>query len=429
MFICEEHCAAAVLHASLLCFSSMLALVATFVFSCLLFLSKPCARDMRLFLASISQQLALSLLGFLAGYRLLGGVASRATATAVDAMPLMPSFKRKRPAAKLETTDTTGEPSVLDLPELAIDCILAKLPPAELRNMAAVSRSMRERCRSDHLWERHMSDKWGSVLGTAARDEWRSYLSSSTAAGGGASGCGSAGSGKHRRWLAALSCVCPVVSWMRPRADGGAGTSGGPVLDDSIMSWYLHLESGKLWFPAQVYNREHGHVGFMMSCYDAELSYDFRTDTFHARYPPHGRRTVVLEDGVQWDRVRAPPVGTLAHDLHASDCLHELRPGDNIEIQWRRNKEFPYGWWYGVVGHLESCDGNEHFCRCHLSDTVVLEFNQYTPGSRWRQSLVNRKDHREEGNESDGFYGGIRKLQDKDEISKWKQLWPTDILE
>jgi hypothetical protein len=25
------------------------------------------------------------------------------------------------------------------------------------------------------------------------------------------------------------------------------------------------------------------------------------------------------------------------------------------------------GWWYGVVGHLESCDGNEHFCRCHLS--------------------------------------------------------------
>lgn len=425
MFICEEHCAAAVLHASLLCFSSMLALVATFVFSCLLFLSKPCARDMRLFLASISQQLALSLLGFLAGYRLLGGVAS----TAADAMPLMPSFKRKRPAAKLETTDTTGEPSVLDLPELAIDCILAKLPPAELRNMAAVSRSMRERCRSDHLWERHMSDKWGSVLGTAARDEWRSYLSSSTAAGGGASGCGSAGSGKHRRWLAALSCVCPVVSWMRPRADGGAGTSGGPVLDDSIMSWYLHLESSEFWFPAQVYNREHGHVGFMMSCYDAELSYDFRTDTFHARYPPHGRRTVVLEDGVQWDRVRAPPVGTLAHDLHASDCLHELRPGDNIEIQWRRNKEFPYGWWYGVVGHLESCDGNEHFCRCHLSDTVVLEFNQYTPGSRWRQSLVNRKDHREEGNESDGFYGGIRKLQDKDEISKWKQLWPTDILE
>jgi hypothetical protein len=64
-----------------------------------------------------------------------------------------------------------------------------------------------------------------------------------------------------------------------------------------------------------------------------------------------------------------------------------------------------------------------------IADTVVLEFNQYTPGSRWRQSLVNRKDHREEGNEGVGFYGGIRKLHKKDEISKWKQLWPTDILE
>lgn len=381
----------------------MLALVATFVFSCLLFLSKPCARDMRFFLASLCQELALSLLGFLAGYRLLGGVASTPAPTRApaDAMPLMPSFKRKRPAAKVESAEATGDPSLLDLPELTIDCILSRLPPAELRNMAAVCRSMRDRCRADHLWESHMSDKWGPVMGAAAREEWRSYL----------------------------SCVCPVVSWIRPRADGGAGKSAGPVLDDSVMSWYLHMESGKFWFPAQVYNREHGHVGFMMSCYDAELSYDFHTDTFRARYPPHGRRTVVLEDGVQWDRVRAPPVDTLAHDLHVSDCLHELRPGDSIEIQWRRNKEFPYGWWYGVVGHLESCDGNEHFCRCHLSDTIVLEFNQYTPGSRWRQSLVNRKDHREEGNEGDGFYGGIRKLHNKDEISKWKQLWPIDILE
>lgn len=29
---------------------------------------------------------------------------------------------------------------------------------------------------------------------------------------------------------------------------------------------------------------QHGHVGFMLSCYDAELSYDRRTDTFQARY-------------------------------------------------------------------------------------------------------------------------------------------------
>lgn len=61
------------------------------------------------------------------------------------------------------------------------------------------------------------------------------------------------------------------------------------------------------------------------------------------RYPPHGRRPVAVENGVTWDRVRAAPIDTSPHDLHISDCLDELRPGDHIEIQWRRNKEFPYG--------------------------------------------------------------------------------------
>ena len=104
----------------------MLALLAAFVVACLLFLSKPCARDMRLFLASLFQQLALSLLGFLAGLRLHGGIAA-----APETMPLMPSFKRKRAAAMVENAEEVaaggGEPSVLDLPELAIDCILERL--------------------------------------------------------------------------------------------------------------------------------------------------------------------------------------------------------------------------------------------------------------------------------------------------------------
>lgn len=51
----------------------------------------------------------------------------------------------------------------------------------------------------------------------------------------------------------------------------------------------------------------------------------------------------MIEEGVQWERLRASPVETSAHELHISDCLHELLPGDHIEIQWRRNKEFPYG--------------------------------------------------------------------------------------
>lgn len=333
------------------------------------------------------------------------------------------SMAAKKYASRIENMEDSTEISVLDLPELALECILGKLSPAGLCNMAGVCRSLRQTCRSDYLWERQMREKWGRVIGKAAERSWHKYLNARNES----SVVAAASVGRPKRLFGSLSRLWPL-SWLKLRLDG-SGKLRSPSPDDSIMSWYLSLESGKFWFPAQIYNREHGHVGFMLSCYDAELSYDFNTDTFHARYPPHGRRTVVIEEGVEWDRIRAPPVDTHAHDLHISDCLHDLHPGDHIEIQWRRNKEFPYGWWYGVVGHLETCDGNEHFCRCHSSETIILEFNQYTPGSRWRQAMINRKDHREEGNETDGFYGGIRKLYSKDEVSTWKQLWPADILE
>lgn len=62
-----------------------------------------------------------------------------------------------------------------------------------------------------------------------------------------------------------------------------------------------------------------------------------------SRYPPHGRRASPIETGVTWDRLRAPAIDTSPHDLHISDCLNDLQPGDHVEIQWRRNKEFPYG--------------------------------------------------------------------------------------
>jgi hypothetical protein len=64
-----------------------------------------------------------------------------------------------------------------------------------------------------------------------------------------------------------------------------------------------------------------------------------------------------------------------------------------------------------------------------MADMVILEFNQYNLGSRWRRMVINRKDHQEEGNEIDGVYGGIRKLYNKEEIEKWISLWPTQILE
>lgn len=64
-----------------------------------------------------------------------------------------------------------------------------------------------------------------------------------------------------------------------------------------------------------------------------------------------------------------------------------------------------------------------------MTDTVLLEFKQYTLGSRWRETVINRKDHREIGDEANGFYGGIRKVYNEDEISMWQCLWPGQSVE
>ncbi|XXG50655.1 hypothetical protein AAC387_Pa02g4619 [Persea americana] len=363
--------------------------------------------EMRLFSVWFLGELACIFVQWLKYYKLSGGAVSKM------------AYKKQR-LEKVENVEVVDQVSLLDLPELTLECILGRLPPAGLCNVAGVCRSLRDRCHSDHLWEKHMKEKWGRVIGQAAYREWQWSIATKNK-------LSVFYVGKPKSWLRSLSYVWPIL-WLRSKIDGGSvSRSSLPV--DSVMSWYRTLESGKFWFPAQVYNREHGHVGFMLSCYDAELSYDRRTDTFQARYPPHGRRTAVIEEGVQWERLRAPPVDTPAHELHVSECMNDLHPGDHIEIQWRKNREFPYGWWYGVVGHLESCAGNEQLCHCHRSDTVMLEFNQYKSSSRWRQTVINRKYHREEGNEGNGFYGGVRKLHSKEEITMWKRLWPSEVLE
>ncbi|KAI3795869.1 hypothetical protein L1987_38529 [Smallanthus sonchifolius] len=341
---------------------------------------------------------------------------------------LSPKAAKKHNNTILSTSDNNESMmiegmSVLDLPNLALECILVRLEPSGLCKMACVCTYLRDMCLSDHLWETHMKRRWGRVMGHAAYKEWQLHISTKKE-----SNYFLAGDKGRGLLMGYLSKLWPMMLIYN---DGHDDSKKMKILSqpsiDSIVSCYHALETGKFWFPAQVFNRENGHVGFMLSCYDADLSYDSHTDTFQARYPPHGRRAAAIETGVSWDRIRGPPVDTSPNDLHISDCLNDLHPRDHVEIQWRRNKQFPYGWWYGVVAHLEACDGI--YCHCHESDTVVLEFNQYTPGSRWRHTMINRRYHREKGNEADGFYGGIRKLYHKDEISMWQQFWPAEILE
>ncbi|CAN8317800.1 unnamed protein product [Cochlearia groenlandica] len=324
----------------------------------------------------------------------------------------------RRESSRKKNQEDENKMSLLDLPELTLDCILEKLSASDLCAMACVCSEIRDKSISDHLWEKHMETKWGRLMCEAARQEWKSHVSTLM----------SCFRTKHRSnttTTTTWSSNLKPFSWLT--RNHGCKNRGSCLLPiDSLMYWYMSLENGKFWFSAQVYNRESGHVGFMMSCYDAKIRYDYKINTFQARYSAHGRRAA--EENVTWLRLRPALIDTKSRDLHVSDCLQRLRPGDHFEIQWRRTKEFPYGWWFGIVGHLQNCVGEDN-CRCCSDENVVMEFRQFRQESSWRTTVISRINHRETGDEANGFYGGVKKLGTEGEISTWKHLWPTQVLE
>lgn len=122
--------------------------------------------------------------------------------------------------------------------------------------MAGVCTSLRDMCRDDHLWETHMREKWGKVIGLAAKRELDWYLALRKESPGvfveKHSAVKHKSSGKLNKWIKSLSWP---LSWLKSRLDSDSMINT-PLPNNSIMSWYLSLESGKFWFPAQVYNRE-----------------------------------------------------------------------------------------------------------------------------------------------------------------------------
>lgn len=157
------------------------------------------------------------------------------------------SPRKKNSSAKVDSVEMASEMSVLDLPDLVLESILEKLPPEGLCRMASVCTSLRERSMCDHLWEKHMKNKWSKIVGPAAYREWQWYIASGK-------GAVFSNQGKQSSLVGYLSQLWPVVL-IRSSFSSGTKKSNFPPVD-STMSWYVALESGKFWFPAQVYNRE-----------------------------------------------------------------------------------------------------------------------------------------------------------------------------
>ncbi|GMN57718.1 hypothetical protein TIFTF001_026823 [Ficus carica] len=115
---------------------------------------------------------------------------------------------------------------------------------------------------------------------------------------------------------------------------------------DSVMDFCLALESANFWFPAQFYYKQ--------------VSYVSQTNTFRARNFCQGWGTPGEESNIEWDRIRAPSIDIPPFMPHVSGCLHDLKPSDHIEIQWKSHLDLPFSWCYGLIGHLELCDTNQN---------------------------------------------------------------------
>jgi hypothetical protein len=155
-------------------------------------------------------------------------------------------LSNKSLASKFEYGEEEVEKvSLLDLHDLPLDCILEKLSPSELCNVAKVCKSLRKRCRSDYFWEKHMKMKWSKVFGDASYREWKCYVASRNI---------EKSSNQHKNHKTILDFLHGFLPffWIKSKSENDMKSR----LDDSIAALYLSLENGKFWFPAQVYNRE-----------------------------------------------------------------------------------------------------------------------------------------------------------------------------
>jgi len=160
-------------------------------------------------------------------------------------------------------------------------------------------------------------------------------------------------------------------------------------------------------FRLDIFDREHGSSIFRLSAYAADVRYQKKG--YFASYEADSRYGVI-EAAIPGNRLR-PSVSVNSHLI--SDILVEtFEVGEFVEVQWRYNRSWPFGWWLGVVNSIEE-------------GKIIIDFMSYAQKSRWRQTTA-KIDNERFVEVFDGCStGAVRKLTDKEQIegqlrqSKW----------
>ncbi|CAJ1915138.1 unnamed protein product [Sphenostylis stenocarpa] len=226
------------------------------------------------------------------------------------------------------TTDDIESRSVLlTLPEAIWQSILERLSPKELAGLCKVCTFLRDICRSDRLWEIHVEKKWGGVIGDVVYKEWKLHITTAKEKRNGPLYQQNSENGS----LGSFSGTWPTL-YLRSYLDDCSHLNSS-LSNSFMMALYVSLETGKFWFPVQIYR------GLFVR--EALVRYDSKSDTFRARRQSGGWHKV--GSNIQWDKLRAPPIDMPPCDEYVSDCLQDLKPGDHVEIQRRSRNGIPYG--------------------------------------------------------------------------------------
>lgn len=140
--------------------------------------------------------------------------------------------------------------SLLNFPESILDGILERLSPIELIKMSEVCICLRNKCRSDHFWEIHMKQKWGRVIGHVALKEWQWHVTSITAEEG--SVLNQQINNIQNGSLGSFSGAWPMLC-LGSYFEECTHLKSLLLSNNFKMALYLSLESGKFWFPAQLF--------------------------------------------------------------------------------------------------------------------------------------------------------------------------------
>ncbi|CAL5193325.1 unnamed protein product [Lathyrus oleraceus] len=151
---------------------------------------------------------------------------------------------KKSSAPKLDKQeDCKG--SFLNLPHEILDCILKQLSPKDLFMVAHVCTHLRNNSRSDYLGNQHVEHKWSKLVGEDFHNEWNYHI------------------GKIRNEESLVlhhnqSKSYGNISGDHPYQRLHSYLKSNRALDDLIknhsqMALYICLETGRFWFPIQIY--------------------------------------------------------------------------------------------------------------------------------------------------------------------------------